>query len=181
MILQQLEAKDLLALPKHKRDEFLQSYTRHQINTIFATRRPVDEDLLKAICEKVFWKTCLRLKPDHARILIRTYPEAATLITAPAGLTDHAVDHFTDVLCIFLTGVPWTNSEGYRDILYDQYQKIFEEVFNFRQRMERMERLRMNASKYPAQNGDQEEDVCPACSVHGNSHVCHNNYHLRFK
>lgn len=132
MIVEYRKPEELLALPKEQRDRFLESFSRHALQLIYTQHRPIDEIVFNQMCHKVFWKTCIEIKRHHAERLVRLYPEAG-LMMRPTGrhgehiteLTDRAVDHFTDCLCIFLTGSSWKNNSEFRAILEQQFKAIF--------------------------------------------------------
>lgn len=151
MIVEYRKAEALLAMPKEEQDRFLESFARHTLQLIYTQHRPITEEVYDALCHKVFWKTCIELKRHHAERLVRLYPEAGLLLR-PVGprddqrtnLDDRAVDHFTDCLCIFLTGSTWHNTSQYRYILERQFKDIFLKLDEDRESRDR----RMNMSMH---------------------------------
>jgi hypothetical protein len=151
-------AQEFLDLSGDEQFHVMEVQRKFALDFILSSRHSLlrDDSAIDALSEKVFWKSCVRLEPNHIKTILRLYPYVDRMLAKYGIDSERNLDLFLNSMTTLLLGCEY--SIELRNVLPTQIEAIFGTLD--RQHREREQRMKMEkpswATPLVSDNGDRE-------------------------
>lgn len=185
--------------PKNKAEDFfemsisdardaLSTHTAQAVSFMYGSQHWDKEEressmYLRRICYRI--TMTLNQSPLHAafgfstnqaHVLMRLFPYTRYMLQC---FGEDSIPIFMDCLSVYATGCSYVEDERHHKLMASQIDRMFGQQDQFYRGDVRVsDRFRCGP---PVINQISKPLSCPQCDVIGNSHSCHDNYHIQYK
>lgn len=118
-------AQEFLDLSGDEQFHVMEAQRKFALDFILSSRHSIlrDDHAIDALSEKVFWKSCVRLEPNHIKTILRLYPYADRMLAKYGIDSERNLDLFLNSMTTLLLGCEY--SIELRNVLPTQIQALF--------------------------------------------------------
>lgn len=130
-------AQEFLDLSGDEQFRVMEARRKYALDFILSSRHSImrDDSAISALSEKVFWRSCVRLQPEHIKTILRLYPYADRMLAKYGMDQERILDIFLNSMSTLLLGCEYDIE--LRNVLPTQVQAIFGPLDRQREEMRR--------------------------------------------